>query len=173
MKGRRQLLATVLAMGTGRAWAQLASPLGGGAPAAPLGSGPGFHSPDSPIPPLQEREGVLSWKLLGSVKTKPERTRIRPIFPDAVKALDRQIVKVQGFMMPLDASERQHHFILSSVPTTCSFCIPAGPEGLVEVRATSPVRYSIDPVVVEGRLAVLENDPYGLFYRLTDARPAR
>jgi uncharacterized protein len=80
---------------------------------------------------------------------------------------------VQGFMMPLDASERQHHFILSSVPTTCSFCIPAGPEGLVEVRATSPVRYSIDPVVVEGRLAVLENDPYGLFYRLTDARPAR
>jgi hypothetical protein len=173
MKGRRQLLATALALGAGRAWAQLASPLGGGAPAAPLGSGPGFHSPDSPIPPLQEREGVLSWKLLGSVTTKPERTRIRPIFPAAVKALDRQIVKVQGFMMPLDAAERQHHFILSSVPTTCSFCIPAGPEGLVEVRAASPVRYSIDPVVVEGRLAVLENDPYGLFYRLTDARPAR
>jgi uncharacterized protein len=59
------------------------------------------------------------------------------------------------------------------VPTTCSFCIPAGPEGLVEVRAASPVRYSIDPVVVEGRLAVLENDPYGLFYRLTEAKAAR
>jgi hypothetical protein len=172
MKGRRQLLAAVLAAGAGRAWAQLSSPLGGAAAPA-WGSGPGFHSPDSPIPPLQEREGVVSWKLLGSVKTQPERTRIRPIFPDAVKALDRQIVKVQGFMMPLDAAERQHHFILSAVPTTCAFCIPAGPEGLVEVRAASPVRYSIEPVVVEGRLAVLERDPYGLFYRLTEARPAR
>jgi hypothetical protein len=27
----------------------------------------------------------------------------------------------------------------------------------------------MEPVVVEGRFAVLADDPYGLFYRLTDA----
>ncbi|MFN3415845.1 MAG: DUF3299 domain-containing protein [Caldimonas sp.] len=173
MTDRRRFVCSLAALAAPGAWAQLAAPLGGAAPAPPLGSGPGYHSPDSPIPPLQEREGVLSWKLLGSVKTRAERQRLRPIFPADVRALDRQIVKVQGFMMPLDASERQHHFLLSAVPTTCSFCIPAGPEGLVEVRAKTPVRYSVDPVVVEGRLSVLDNDPYGLFYRLTEAQPAR
>lgn len=173
MTDRRCFVCGLLALAAPGAWAQLAAPLGGAALASPLGSGAGYHSPDSPIPPLQEREGVLSWKLLGSVKTRAERQRLRPIFPADVRALDRQIVKVQGFMMPLDASERQHHFLLSAVPTTCSFCIPAGPEGLVEVRAKTPVRYSVDPVVVEGRLSVLDNDPYGLFYRLTEAQPAR
>ena len=30
---------------------------------------------------------------------------------------------------------------------------------------------SLEPVVLEGKLAVLEKDPYGLFYRVTDAVP--
>jgi len=56
------------------------------------------------------------------------------------------------------------------VPTSCTFCVPAGPEGLVEVRARQPVRYTTEPVVVEGVLAVLTDDPYGLFYRVEDAK---
>ncbi|MCX7659507.1 MAG: DUF3299 domain-containing protein [Caldimonas manganoxidans] len=173
MIDRRGVVAGLLLLAARGGWAQSAPARGVAGLAAPLGSGPGYHSPDSPIPPLQEREGVLSWKRLAAVQTRAERQRLRPIFPADVKALDQQIVKVQGFMMPLDASERQYHFLLSAVPTTCSFCIPAGPEGLVEVRAKTPVRYSVDPVVVQGRLSVLDNDPYGLFYRLTDAQPAR
>lgn len=142
-------------------------------PAPPLGSGPGFHSPQSPIPPLKERGDVVSWKLLGSVKTKTERNRIKPLFPDAVRALDKRTVKVQGFMMPLEPGDKQKHFLLSAVPTSCAFCVPAGPEGLVEVKTRTPVRYSIDPVVVEGQLAVLENDPYGIFYRIVDGTPSK
>lgn len=144
----------------------------GAAPPAAIGSGPGFHDPRSAFKPLVEREGVLSWKLLSSVTTRPEKNRIVPTFPAELRALDRRTVKVQGFMLPLEPGERQRHFLLSSVPTTCSFCIPAGPEGLVEVRTKTPVKYSLDPVVVEGRLAVLSDDPYGLFYRVTDAVPA-
>jgi hypothetical protein len=34
------------------------------------------------------------------------------------------------------------------------------------------VKYSIDPVVVEGRLMLLDNDPSGVFYRLVEAVPA-
>lgn len=77
MTDRRRFVCSLAALAAPGAWAQLAAPLGGAAPAPPLGSGPGYHSPDSPIPPLQEREGVLSWKLLGSVKTRAERQRLR------------------------------------------------------------------------------------------------
>lgn len=134
-----------------------------------IGQGPGYHDPRSPFKPLEERADVLSWKLLSQVTARAENQKIVPSFPAAVRALDRKTVKVQGFMMPLEAGDRQQHFLLSSVPTTCSFCVPAGPEGLVEVRAKKPVRYTLEPVVVEGVLAVLSDDPYGLFYRVEDA----
>jgi len=134
-----------------------------------IGQGPGYHDPRSPFKPLEERADVLSWKLLSQVTARAENQKIVPSFPAAVRALDRKTVKVQGFMMPLEAGDRQQHFLLSSVPTTCSFCVPAGPEGLVEVRAKRPVRYTLEPVVLEGVLAVLSDDPYGLFYRVEDA----
>jgi hypothetical protein len=105
------------------------------------------------------------------VQLKPERARVVPTFPPAVQALNEKTVKVQGFMLPLEPGERQRHFLLSAVPTTCSFCVPAGPEGLVEVRTRTPVRYTVDAITVEGRMAVLANDKYGLLYRVTEAEP--
>ena len=133
-----------------------------------IGQGPGYHDPRSPFKPLEERADIVSWKLLSQVTAKAEKKKIVPTFPTAVQALDRKTVKVQGFMMPLEAGDKQQHFLLSSVPTTCSFCVPAGPEGLVEVRTKKPVRYTLEPVVVEGVLAVLNDDPYGLYYRVED-----
>jgi uncharacterized protein len=59
------------------------------------------------------------------------------------------------------------------VPLTCSFCVPGGPESMVEVRTKTPVKYSLNAVVVEGRFHVLKSDPYGLYYRITDAVPVK
>ncbi len=136
-----------------------------------IGQGPGYHDPRSPFKPLDERADIVSWKLLAQVTAKAEKKRLVPSFPAAVQSLDRQTVKVQGFMMPLEAGDKQRHFLLSAVPTSCSFCVPAGPEGLIEVRTKTPVRYTLEPVVVEGVLAVLNDDPYGLYYRVLDANP--
>lgn len=133
-----------------------------------IGQGPGYHDPRSPFKPLEERGDIVSWKLLSQVTARAEKKKIIPTFPTAVQALDRKTVKVQGFMMPLEAGDKQQHFLLSAVPTSCSFCVPAGPEGLVEVRTKKPVRYTLEPVVVEGVLAVLSDDPYGLYYRVED-----
>jgi hypothetical protein len=72
-------------------------------------------------------------------------------------------------MMPLEPGEKQKHFLLSSVPLTCSFCVPGGPESMVEVKTKTPVKYVMEPVVVEGNFAVLDDDAYGLYYRMTDA----
>ena len=135
---------------------------------AVIGQGPGYHDPRSPFAPLQEKEGILTWELLSSVTTKADKTKLTPVFPAKLLALDKRKVKVQGFMMPLEPGDKQHHFLLSSVPTSCNFCVPAGPEGLIEVRTKQAVRYSLEPVVVEGILAVLSDDPYGMYYRVTD-----
>ena len=134
-----------------------------------VGAGPGVHGPGSPIAPLQERSDVLSWQLLTQATSRVEKTRTVPTFPAGVQLLNLKIQRVQGFMMPLEPGEKQRHFLLSSVPTSCSFCVPGGPESMIEVKTKTPVRYSLDAVVIEGQFAVLADDPYGLFYRLTDA----
>lgn len=158
------LTAALLPLG---GWAQLSSPIGGGA--VPAGTGAGVHGANSPFAPLQERSDVLPWSVLTAVKTKVEKNRILPIFPATVQALNQKNQRIQGFMMPLDPGEKQKHFLLSSVPLTCAFCVPGGPESMVEVKTKTPVKYSLEAVVVEGQFAVLNDDPYGLYYRINDA----
>ena len=135
----------------------------------PAGQGAGVHGANSPFAPLSERNDVVPWSVLTSVKTKNEKNRILPVFTRDQTALGDKIQRIQGFMMPLEPGEKQKHFLLSSVPMTCSFCTPGGPESMVEVKTRTPVKYSMEPVVVEGRFAVLNDDPYGLYYRVTDA----
>ena len=143
----------------------LSSPIAG----IPAGTGAGVHSPNSPFAPLTERVDVLAWSMLTAIKTKVEKNRVLPIFPADIQALNKKTQRVQGYMMPLEPGEKQRHFLLSSVPLTCSFCTPGGPESMVEVKTKTPVKYSMEAVVVEGQFSVLQDDPYGLYYRMTDA----
>jgi len=92
-----------------------------------------------------------------------------PEFSREILALDRKDVKVQGFIVPLDMGDRQKRFLITAVPPHCSFCLPAGPDAIVEVVAKTAVRYGFDPIVVSGRFSVLKDDAGGLLYRLTDA----
>ena len=121
--------------------------------------------------PLPEVKGVVSWKTLGEVTPVRQKDRFVPQFSKSITALDNKEVKMQGFMMPLDMGEKQKRFILSALPPSCAFCLPGGPDQLVEVQAKSPVKYGFEPIVVSGKLIVLRDDPMGLYYRLTDAVP--
>jgi hypothetical protein len=156
------VLVLASALAAGAAWAQLSSPL-------PQGSGAGVHSPNSPIAPLPQRNDVVPWSLLTAVQTKTEKNKLLPVFTKEQLALQQKPQRVQGFMMPLEPGERQSHFLLSSVPLTCGFCTPGGPESMVEVRTRTPVKYTLDPVVVEGKFQTLVEDEYGLYYRVTEA----
>jgi uncharacterized protein len=135
----------------------------------PQGQGAGVHSPNSPFAPLPKREDVIAWSLLTAITTKTEKNKILPVFGAQQLALHQKTQKLQGFMMPLEPGDKQRHFLLTSVPLTCSFCLPGGPESMVEVRTKTPVKYSLEPVVVEGKFLVLNDDQYGLYYRITDA----
>ncbi len=153
------LSASVASLG---AYAQTIAPI-------PAGTGAGVHGANSPFAPIQDRSDVLPWSLLTEVKTRTEKNRLLPVFTAPIQALNQKTQRIQGFMMPLEPGERQKHFLLSSVPLSCGFCVPGGPESMVEVKTKTPVKYSLEVVVVEGKFNVLSDDPYGLYYRITDA----
>lgn len=118
---------------------------------------------------LPERAGVVSWRTLAQVSPVKQGARMVPSFSKDILALDNKDTRVQGFMIPLDVGDKQKRFLLTAVPPHCSFCLPAGPDAVVEIVAKSPVRYTFDPIVVAGRFAVLKDDAAGLLYRLSDA----
>jgi uncharacterized protein len=125
------------------------------------------------VKPLPERKDVVSWKLLSQVELVKQKDRYVPKFAAGVAALDQKEVKVQGFMMPLQTGDKQTHFVLSAMPASCAFCMPGGPESMVEIKTRTPVKYTFEPVVVSGKLAILKSDPTGIFYRIVDATPAK
>lgn len=106
---------------------------------------------------LEDRPGFLSWKrLMSRDKTLHD--------------LSGTVIKAQGFMYPLDQAEKQAHFLLSVFPPSCPFCLPAGPEGLIEVFAEKPILFSYDTVHIEGKIEFPEKDPMGLMYRMREAK---
>jgi uncharacterized protein len=132
-----------------------------------------------PLPP-----GTLPWQLLRQVKlveskakdakpnagnTKSKNTATwLPEFSKQLKELDKQEVKLYGFVLPLSTSAKQKHFLISPLPSHCPFCVSQGPDSMVEVIAKTPVEFNQwDPIVVTGKLELV-NDQY-LFFRLTDA----
>lgn len=118
---------------------------------------------------LPELKGVVSWKALGDVKPVKQKDKFVPEFAKSISALDKKEVKIQGTMMPLDMGEKQQRFILTALSPSCAFCLPGGPEQMVEVPGKSPVKYGFEQILLSGKLAVLKGDPMGLYYRLTDA----
>jgi hypothetical protein len=118
---------------------------------------------------LPEMQGVVSWRTLAQVEPVKNGNKMVPQFSKDILGLDRKPVRIYGFIIPLDMGADQKHFLLSAVPPHCPFCLPAGPDALVEVRAKKALSYSFEPIVVAGRFEVLKDDPAGVLYRMTDA----
>jgi hypothetical protein len=139
--------------------------------AAALAAGAQLPSPPpqtGPIPIPPAPAGTVPWDLLQKAQTVQRADKkFGPLFTTEIKALDKRDVKLFGFMMPLDQSRKQKRFLLAAYPPHCAFCLPSGPESLVEVIAEKPIEFTFDPIVVSGRLAVLDDDV--VYYRLTNA----
>jgi hypothetical protein len=130
---------------------------------------PAPHDPQTSM--LPDAKGAVAWSLLSRTAIRKVDGRLGPDFPAALKPLHGRTVKLQGYVLPLEAGPSHSRFLLSAWSPTCPFCLSAGPEAMVEVKARSAVKYSLEPVVVQGRLELLDNDPAGLFYRLVEAEP--
>ena len=122
---------------------------------------------------LPEMAGVVSWKTLAQVEPVKRANKMVLEFAREVLGLDKQSVRIYGFMIPLDMGDQQKHFLLAAVPASCPFCMPAGPEAMVEVMSKAPVKFGYEPVLMSGKFAVLKEAEQGLLYRMTDAEPIR
>ncbi len=113
--------------------------------------------------------GTIPWQLLLQAKTvQKSNKKFGPVFTEQIQQLDKKSVKLYGFMLPLETSDLQKRFLLGIYPPHCSFCLSGGPESLVEVIAATPMKYTLDAIVVSGTMNVLTNDL--VYYRLTDAK---
>jgi uncharacterized protein len=142
----------------------------------PSGQPPTYHGGQQTAPLstyLPPEPGAIPWTLLSKVKMIQNRGKFTPEFDKEVMALNNREVKIQGFMMPLETGEKQRHFLLTITPQTCAFCIPAGPEGMVEIRTKTPIKVTFEPLVLTGKFEVLANDPMGLYYRMPDGKSVR
>lgn len=114
---------------------------------------------------------AITWENMVLAKTQPKDKTSGVEFPTVLSGLNGKQVKVRGFMVPLEAKPAQVHFLLTSKPQDCEFCIEGGPSSYVEVKSSVPLKYSTQPLNLVGRLLLLKNDPSGVYYRLVDARP--
>jgi uncharacterized protein len=113
--------------------------------------------------------GTVPWELLQQAKTVQKADkRFGPLFTSEIRSLDRKEVKLYGFMMPLDQTAKQKRFLLASFPPHCPFCMPGGPESMVEVLADNAIEFTYEPILVSGRMAVLDDDV--VYYRLSNAK---
>jgi hypothetical protein len=118
---------------------------------------------------LSEIEGVLTWDVLMQAEISWGE-KMSAVFPPIVQESNGNTVKLAGFMVPLETSQQQSRFVLTSNPPSCFFHIPGGPAGAVEVLAAKPVAVTWEPVVLEGRFEALDSSEIGVAYRLHNAR---
>ncbi len=136
----------------------------------------GIFALTAAIAPSAFAQQEASWETLSQVEYKAIDTDKGklwlPQFAQDIQKLDQKTVRVSGYMIPLDFAEEQVHFLVSAWPGDgCYFHLPGGPNSVIEVQAEQSVAFTYDTIEVEGKLELLRDDPYGLLYRMVDAKP--
>jgi hypothetical protein len=122
---------------------------------------------------VSKAQGV--WKSLSEVSYKISEDQFGelyvPVFSDNIKKLEGKEVEADGYIIPFEGMFKPEHIILSSLPLAeCFFCGSGGPETVMEVMLTNPIKYTSKRVKVRGKLTLNSKDPEKLMYILKDAR---
>jgi uncharacterized protein len=119
----------------------------------------------------------VPWWVLGTTqsyeKTIDGLTWVLPRFSPEVRTYDGKVIRVNGYMMPLEESRTQRRFLLMAYPPSCPYCLDVGSQYFIEVLAPGGVPHSYDSMVIEGKFELIEKDENGLYYRLRGAKLAR
>ncbi len=93
-----------------------------------------------------------------------------PVFGESVRALEGEIVEISGYIVPVEGYKSHKEFVFSAYPyNMCFFCGGAGPETVMEVVSTEPVKYGTERIILRGKLSLNNEDINRLMYILTDA----
>jgi hypothetical protein len=118
--------------------------------------------------------GSLAWTTIGRAKEKmverDGQSVPMPSFDPEMIALNGKEVTVAGFMLPIETTMDQKKFMLSPLPVDCPYCLPAGPNLLIQVEMKNTIRYNYDLVLISGKLELQdESGDEGLFYKILGA----
>jgi len=152
--------------------------------AAPLAATGAFAIEKQPMPldahgyrPATALAGTVPWQLLATTENQEKVidgfTWVLPKFPPRVRELHGKVVRVNGYMMPLDTTEKQSRFLLMAYPQNCPYCLSVGSQFFIEILASTPVLYSQDQMIIEGKMELLEKDENGLYFRMRGARQVK
>jgi hypothetical protein len=84
-----------------------------------------------------------------------------------VKALAGKVVTLNGFVLPLDGSDRTKHFLLTRRTPVCAFCPPGEPNEVVEIVSSKAIPWTEKMVTVSGPVALINNGEKGMFFKIT------
>ncbi|MBA3999452.1 DUF3299 domain-containing protein [Brevundimonas sp.] len=106
------------------------------------------------------------WDLLRQTRvTIDERTQLfEASHPAPVRARAGRRVTVRGYMLPLEATNRTAHFLISPYTPVCYFHPPAEPNEVIEVRLSRPIEAGYHLVEVTGVLRLSNDGEKGLFF---------
>lgn len=117
-------------------------------------------------------DGALDWDQLARAGESMFRDGQISRFPADLRALDGKDVALAGYMMPFSDAAEHREFMLGAMKFHCPACMMGDLNKLVAVKAAKPVAQSESPLVIRGRLHLLEDVISPLYYRLEAARPA-
>ncbi len=119
----------------------------------------------------------LTWDMLRDVKFEKEYSNeasayiLFPKFGKSLKALEGKLVRIKGYMVPVDLTTKE--FVLSANPyATCFFCGGAGPESVMSLvfKETPKRSFKTDEhLTFTGVFRLNDNDIYNLNYILEQA----
>lgn len=128
--------------------------------------------------PVEEKTAKTEnvWKTLSRITYRKEYDELmgfkidKPVFSKQVQDLEGTEITIKGYVIPVEGYKSHTEFIFSAFPyNMCFFCGGAGPETVMEVLASEPVKYSAEQVTLKGKIQLNADDINRLMYQLVDA----
>lgn len=116
------------------------------------------------------------WKTLSKVTFEKKYDELLgfkvdvPVFHEDIREMEAQIVEISGYIVPVEGYKSHEEFVFSAYPyNMCFFCGGAGPETVMEVTATEPVKFTTERIKLRGKLLLNSDNINRLMYILVDA----
>jgi hypothetical protein len=128
-----------------------------------LGSWSAKAQIDQEIPdhtPMMNATWELVNKLMYKITEKGNETVYTPHFPPELKAIDKKIVDLPGYLVPLNSGRNHETFMLSVLPIMqCMFCGTNDIPPMVEIfmKKGKAVKFTEDPIKIRGRVHLNAN----------------
>jgi hypothetical protein len=117
-------------------------------------------------------EGGVAWDLFAASSEVPEYdhnqhiSSISVLFSEFLKPYDGQIIKMNGYIFPLESTPEQSKFLFGPFPVTCFYHFHTPPVLVIEAHAKDPQKFSYDLLTIQGRLELVKNASREPYYRL-------